>query len=105
MSQHAEVSLLQGIEVPCETLEQQQRASVVIPPAATWIVLAGEEIYALCNTDHARNDRQGRGYSLRRWAAWKASFGRIMSNDALSDDVRDVAGKAISEMERIEGKV
>lgn len=104
MSNHAEGSLLESIETPYETVEQRQRASVVIPPAVIWILLAGEKIRALCQADHGRNDSKGRGYSLGRWAIWKTAFGEIARNEALDDGIRDVASKAVDEMERIERK-
>ena len=52
----AEVSLIQGIQVPCQTLEQQRRAVMFVPPAATWVLVAGKSIYELCEVDHNRQD-------------------------------------------------
>ncbi len=114
---HAEVSLMQGIEVPCQTLEQQRRAVMYVPPAATWVLLAGERIYELCKIDHDRKDGgpgstpngsewlwgKGRGYSLARWAFWKKRFSEIATTQELKDSVKDIAARAASEMERIEG--
>ena len=99
MSFHAEVSLMEGIEVPYQTPEQQRRAATVVPPAATWILLAGEKIYDLCKSG---KDDKGRGFSLRRWALWKAKFGEIATNQGLEDNVRDIASKTACEMGRIE---
>lgn len=112
---HAEVSLMQGIEVPCQTPEQQRQAAMYVPPAATWILLAGERIYELCKNDHDRKDSdpglgdewlwgKGRGYSLGRWAFWKKRFGEIATTQGLKDDVKDIAARAASEMEKIEGQ-
>ena len=53
---HAEVSLMQGIEVPCQTLEQHRRAAMYVPPAATWVLLASPSIYELCKINHDRRD-------------------------------------------------
>jgi len=75
---HAEVSLMQGVEVPCQTPEQHRRAAMYVPPAATWVLLAGESIHELCKSDYNRKDGapgstpegdewrwgKGRGYSL-----------------------------------------
>ena len=44
MAFHTEVSLMEGIEVPCQTLEQQRRAVIVVSPAATWVLVAGKSI-------------------------------------------------------------
>ena len=99
MSFHAEMSLMEAIEVPYQTPEQQRRAVTVVPPAATWILLAGGKIYELCKSG---KDDKRRGYSMGRWALWKEKFGEIATNQELGDDVRNIASKAVSEMERIE---
>lgn len=56
MAFHAEISLMQGIEVPRQTPEQQRRALMSVPPASTWVLIAGKSIYELCNLDHNRQD-------------------------------------------------
>ena len=99
MSFHAEMSLMEAIEVPYQTPEQQRRAATVVPPAATWILLAGGKIYELCKSGE---DDKRRGYSMGRWALWKEKLGEIATNRELGDDVRSIASKAVSEMERIE---
>lgn len=99
MSFHAEVSIREGIEVPYQTPEQQRRAATVVPPAATWILLVGGNVYELCKSG---KDDKGRGFSLGRWALWKEKFGGIAANQEFGDDVRDIASKAADEMEGIE---
>lgn len=112
---HAEVSLMQGIEVPCQTLEQHRRAAMYVPPAATWGLLAGPSIYELCKINHDRRDGapgstpdgderlwgQGRGYSLGRWAFWKKRFGEIATTKEWKDSVRTIAARAASKMEEM----
>ena len=114
MPSQAEVSLMQGIEGTFQTLEQQRRAVMYVPPAATWILLAGESIYELCRMDHDRMDGgpgaplygdewlwgKGRGYSLGRWAFWKKRFSEIATTQGLKDDVKHIAARAASEMEK-----
>ena len=118
MDFHAEASFRTGIESPCETSEQLRDAVMYVPPAATWILLAGETIYTLCKTDHKRDDGApgsalshedwfwGRrwGYSLERWTFWRERFGEISKVQNLKDDVKEVAARATLEMERIEKK-
>ena len=47
---HAEISLMQAIEVPCQTPDQERLTAIYVPPAATWILFAGERIYELCKS-------------------------------------------------------
>ena len=103
MAFHAEVGLMHGVEEPYQTPEEQRRAPTNVPPAATWILLAGEKIYELCKANLYRKDDQGRGYSLDRWALWKKRFGEIANIQGLTDGVKDIASKAASEIKRIEG--
>lgn len=117
MAYHAEISLMQGIEGGCQTPDMQRCAAMYVPPAATWILLAGERIYELCKSDFNRNDRRkgmwgdrglwgkGRGYSLGRWALWKKTFGEIATTQGLPDGVKDLAAKATSEMDKIESEM
>ena len=108
---------MHGIEVPCQTPEQQRRALIYVPPAATWILLAGEGVRELCKNDHDRQDGapgstsygdewlwgRGRGYSLERWTLWKKRFFEIASTKELEDNVTEIAAKAAFEMERVGG--
>ena len=100
MSLHAEVSLMEGIEYPYETKQQQRGAATVVPPAATWILLAGNKIYHLCQ--EGKDDKR-RGFSMGRWTLWKGKFGEIAGNEGLGQDVRDIASSAASAMQQIEG--
>lgn len=113
---HIEISLINGIETPYQHPEQYRRALMYVPPAATWIILAGQKIYELCQGDYDRKDGakgstpegdewlwgQGRGYSLGRWAFWKKRFGEIATTPSLKDLVKELSARAESEMSRIE---
>lgn len=118
MSFHAEVSLMQGIEVPYQMPNQQRLAAMYIPPAATWILLAGERIYELCKSDHGRKDGapgstpneeewlwgKGRGFSLGRWALWKERFDEIARTQGLQNGVKELSARANSEMGKLESQ-
>ena len=119
MAFHAEISLMQGIEVPCQTPEQQRRAVMFVPPAATWILIAGKSIHELCKTDHNRRDDtpgstpigdewlwgKRRGYSSGRWGLWKSRFRESATAQGLKDNVKEIAARASSEMDRVEGQM
>jgi hypothetical protein len=116
MAFHAEVSLMLGVEVSWQTPEQQRDAIMYVPPAATWILIAGEKIHALCKVDHERRDGapgctryydewlwgKGRGYSLERWALWKKRFHEISATQGLKDSIRIIAAKAAFKIGEIE---
>ena len=119
MPSHAEFSLMQGIEVPCPSPEQQRRAMMYVPRASTWILLSGETIQKLWEADYdfladgfgstPNNDEwlwgKSRGYSLGRWSFWKKRFGEIATTEGLEDNVKEMAARAVSEMEKIAGQV
>ena len=99
MSFHAEVSMMDGIEEPYTNPAQARRAPALLPPAVTWIMLAGQQIYDLCRTgklDH------GRGFSLSRWANWKNGFETATSTAQISVNLRLEAVSAVSKMKDIE---
>ena len=87
-----------------------------MPPAATWILIAGEKIHALCKVDHDRKDGapgvtpyhdewlwgKGRGYGLDRWAFWKRRFEEIGKTEGLGEGVRHVAAKAAKRMGEVD---
>lgn len=114
---HAEISFMEGVEVAHRTPDQQRRAAMYVPPAATWILLAGEKIFEFCKSDYNRKDSppgstpdgdewlwgKGRGYSLGRWAFWKRRFGEIAMTQGLQDGIKDIAARANSNMGKIEG--
>lgn len=115
---YAEISFMEAIEVPYTTPDQLRRAAVYLPPAATWILLAGEKIHELCKSDLNREDGapgwnmngddslwgKSRGYSLGRWAWWKRGFGEIATMERLQDRLKDFAARASAEMDRIESQ-
>ena len=107
MDRRAEDALMAGIEdYSYDTADEHRRAATVVPPAATWLLLASEKIYELCKNDYMRREdmgRYGRGYSLARWSVWKQKFVSITAIDELEQSVRDIAEKAVSEMDRIDG--
>ena len=106
---HAEVSLMVGIEEPYQTADLRRYAVRYVPPAATWILLAGETIYGLCKSDPKSVPKdewvwgKSPGYSVGRWALWKKRFGELAIREGLEDRVKDLAARAVSEMDRIEG--
>lgn len=48
---HAKISLGEIIKGPCQTPDPQWHAAMFVPPAATWIPLAGESILEVCKSD------------------------------------------------------
>ena len=110
---------MQGIEVPYQTPEQQRRALMFVPPAATWVLIAGKRIYELCKMDHNCQDSapgstsngdewlwgKGRGYCFGRWGLWKSRFSAITTAQALKDIVKGIAARARSEMDKVEAQI
>ncbi len=65
---HAEISLMQAIEVPCQTHDQQRLTAMYVPSAATWILFAGVRIYELCKSEfNHEDDALGFGFTPQEW--------------------------------------
>jgi hypothetical protein len=86
-----------------------------IPPAATWIRLAGPTIYKLC-VDRYKDTATcrfleagctlewtgGEGFSLDRWQFWKRKLGELAAEQRLDNHLRTVAKEAEASMESTE---
>jgi len=99
-----------------------RRASLWIPQAANWFLVAGRTIYSLCRDEVRKGDGPARewgesddgvdgylfhgteGFSLDRWAFWKSRFGQIASMD-LPPDLRALAKEAGEKMVEVENQV
>ncbi len=57
---HAETGFMEVVEVPIQTAAPQRLAEMYeyLPPAATWVVIAGVRIYELCKVDHKCKGRR-----------------------------------------------
>ncbi|KAL8990078.1 MAG: hypothetical protein Q9177_001186 [Variospora cf. flavescens] len=99
MSSRAEVSMMHGLETSYRSPEQRRRAKTLVPPAATWILLAGKKIYELCKSGVPQ---RGRGYSLERWDLWKEDLFAIAGNTGLTVDVNHIAIQAAAKMGKVE---
>jgi hypothetical protein len=111
MSFYIEPCMREALEGRYGTPRPQACAAMYVPPAATWILLAGGKIYQLCRDDYQRKDGrlvghglawEGYGFSLDRWALWKQKFGDTMRSEGLESTVQEYARNAAREMERIE---
>jgi len=110
----AEGDFRDGLEDDIQTLEDRRFANVLVPLAATWMLIAGEQFHKLCKTNYCHEVREvstrgkqflwgeSTGYSLARWAFWKKRFAEIATMQELENSVKDTAARAASEMERIE---
>lgn len=95
-----------GVKVPYQTSDQYWDAAVYVPPAVTWIILAGKRIYELCKSDLNREDGTLRNVaSLEQWAFWKKRFGKIAMTQVLQDKINDLAWRAAFKMSEIERQI
>ncbi|MCJ1262146.1 hypothetical protein MMC22_002016 [Lobaria immixta] len=94
-------SLTAGVEEPYQTPDQYRDAAMYVPPAVTWILLAGKWIYELCTHDMNCED----GASLQQWAFWKKRFGEIAKTQGLQGEIKDHAWRAAFKMGEIESQI
>lgn len=98
MSFHAKICLLDGLEESYRTPIEIRRAKTNVPPAAVWILGAGETIFELCT--HGKLDIDG-DCSLGQWTFWKKRFHEIATSPMLPYDVRDIAEQAVMRMQEL----
>lgn len=98
MAWQAEVSFSVALDDPHDTPEQQYWAELLVPAAATWFIQAATKFYDMC-----RDSSGVRGYSLERWAFWKRRFLEIATHQDLMISIRNVASRAASEMDKVDG--
>lgn len=101
-------------------LEEGEKApeeiSLNIPAAAVWILYAGEQIYT-CRSEWGRKPPNGCkpaeggplwngkiGFCPKRWALWKDRFQWVTMQSDMTDEAREMAGKAVEKMNEIESK-
>ena len=114
LSFFASVALIDGLEVSYSQ-EQIQQATMYIPPAATWIRLAGPSIHKLCVDRHDANATcrflepgctwewaGGKGFSLERWQFWKRKLAELAAEQSLDEHLRAIAQGAEASMDRTE---
>ena len=100
MAWHAEVSFKVALDGPHDTPEQQYWARLLVPAAATWFIQAAMKIFDMC-----RDSNGVSSYSLERWAFWKCRFLEIAANEHLMISIRDMASRAASEMDKVDGEI
>lgn len=101
-----------ALELDAHDRDSEVRAEVVMnmPAAATWMRLAGLQLYAIANQSTYPNvDRTGvrREYlvrlSIERWAIWRENSEKIAQDAELDEATRSHAARALGCMRDIEG--
>lgn len=103
---HASINLHEAFENPYTIYTEHthncevQCAEVLVPPAATWLLLAGEEIYELCKI----NAKSGSiyGFTLNGWGVWKNKLLHLRASVELDSSVCEIASRAAIAMSTID---
>jgi hypothetical protein len=105
------VALIDGLEVSYSQ-DQIQQVSMYLPPAATWMRLAGASIHNLC-VDRYKFSATcrfleagctwewtgGQEFCLERWQFWKRRLGKLASEQSLDEQLRSIANEAEASMD------
>lgn len=110
MQFHASNAMVEGVERPYdETREVQYEWRVYLPPAAIWILGAGEKLHSLCFEDVAGGIVNppsprwpGRGFQPERWGVWKQRFADLASDVEIDERCRGFAARAAEKMGMLE---
>lgn len=90
-----DTALVSGYEP--ENVKQEWR--VFLPPAAIWILLAGQKMRELCLVGY-RNAAP----APERWNVWKEKFSTLATTEELDVNCRTLATKAVERMREIESQ-
>lgn len=91
----------------------QLERHILLPAAATWVLVAGQAIYNHCIDEgdaHLDTDAEARkqwtelDLSRQQWTNWKTRFGDLATSREMSAECRDFASRAVSRMTEIEGR-
>ena len=106
MTFHATAALTRALEQDDIEVDQQA-AAMWVPPAATWITIAGGKLRQHCSGQLPSNVSRaasgslwhgGNEFSLERWSFWKRRFQELAAATSSSEDVRTYATGAASHM-------
>ena len=110
----ASIAMNDGVDRPYDdTRELREEWRMYVPPAATWILIAGSKIRELCFLDELpENDNQhsvrskwgGRTYCRERWMLWKQRFQHLAVDTALDAPCQEHAKRAYEDMDKLDNE-
>ncbi|KAH0363589.1 hypothetical protein KCU65_g7369, partial [Aureobasidium melanogenum] len=110
----ASIAMELGVDRPYDnTRELGEEWRMYIPPAATWILIAGSKIRELCYTEELpeaanqhsiRSQWGGRTYCSRRWEFWKQRFQQLAEDTAIDDRCQEYAKQAFGAMDKLDAE-
>jgi len=104
--------MYEGVDWPYDdTRELREMWRMYLPPAATWIMIAGSKIRELCFMDQLPEDDNkhsvqsqwgGRTYCSGRWTFWKRRFWELAWDTAIDIPCRVYAKTAHKVMDQLD---
>ncbi|THY25982.1 hypothetical protein D6D01_04667 [Aureobasidium pullulans] len=109
---HASIAMVEALEKPYdETRESKEEWRMYIPPAATWIPIAGMMIRKFCFMEMLPDDVNqhvirarwgGRTFCPERWTFWKERFLELSKDGGIDERCRQFAIEAVEAMEELD---
>lgn len=102
-----------GVGTYDDSRELHEEWRMYIPPAATWILIAGRQTRELCslkelpetaNQHSIRSQWCGRTYCSWRWQSWKQRFQRLAEDTAMDDQCQRHAKQAYDAMDKLDAE-
>ncbi|KAI4851586.1 hypothetical protein E4T44_02040 [Aureobasidium sp. EXF-8845] len=110
----ASIAMDEGLDKPYdEARELEEEWRMYLPPAATWILIAGSKMRELSFTDQLpENDNQhsvrsrwgGRTYCPERWMFWKQRFQQLVEDTRIDARCRAYARQALEAMDKLDNE-
>ncbi|SMY29908.1 unnamed protein product [Zymoseptoria tritici ST99CH_1A5] len=108
MERYAHEAMEAGLELGYALNEADRKIEryweIYLPPAAAWVLIAGERLYELCFGLVGGGRPEAKYWSKDRWAGWKEKFAVMARGAGIDEDARcmEFARRAEGRMEKIE---
>lgn len=102
----ADASLRQGVENPYDSTHEvvSREWKVLLPAAATWLLIAGKKVYQTCldEDEGSRRSTGRRNWSRQMWEDWKEMLQKLSDREDIDEESRSFAARAGKKMAEVE---
>lgn len=95
---YASAAMQEGLEIGYAPQSLSEEWRVFLPPAATWILIAGPKLRELCLNGH-----RSIAAKPEKWVLWKQRFSVFAESIEVDENCRSLSARAARHMEELDG--